>query len=219
MLNLLQGELFLGHDFYTHIGHSLSRWGTGFLLATIFGVCCGLIMGWFPGLRSLFMPIVCMLQNIPSLAWIPVAILLLGLGNQTTVFIIFLAGLFAIIVNTVIGVRSIDHFYIRAARMLGAGQLTLFTKILLPGATPHILSGLRIGLANGWRALIAAEMVAAQGTGLGYVILQSRWNFDYTSAFASILIIAVIAIFVEGIFESIEMHTIKQWGLDHEKRG
>lgn len=162
------------------------------------------------------MPIVHMMQTIPSLAWIPIAILLLGLGSPATVFIIFLAGVFAITINTVAGVRSIDVPNIRAAQMLGVGRGALLTQVLLPGAAPHTLSGLRVGLANGWRGLIAAEMVAAQGTGLGYAIFQARWSFDYNSAFASIIVIALIGLAVEVVFNVIERRTVHRWGMRRE---
>lgn len=216
LVKLLAGEHFLAHSFYTHIADSLVRWGFGFALAMAIGIVVGICLGWFAPGRLLLMPLVHIMQTIPSLAWIPIAILLLGLGWQATVFIIFLAGVFAVILNTVAGVCSIDIQHVRAAQMLGAGRAALLGQVLLPGAAPHILSGMRVGLANGWRALIAAEMVAAEGTGLGYAIFQARWSFDYPSAFASIIVIALIGLAVEAIFKTVESRTVQRWGLKRD---
>jgi ABC-type nitrate/sulfonate/bicarbonate transport system permease component len=177
----------------------------------------GLLAGWFTYFRMLIMPIVHVLLRIPNLAWIPVAILLLGFGSQSTVFIIFLAGFFPVLISTVAGVRNVDVKLVQAALMLGTARSKLLFKVLLPGAFPHLISGLRIGLANGWRALIAAEMVSAQGTGIGYAIYQARWSFDHEAAFAGILVIALIGICVEMFFNKLENRTLSNWGLDAGK--
>ena len=211
---LLSGGTILRYTIYGHLYESLVRWGTGFLMAGVTGISIGILMGWSSFFERLMMPIIFILQPIPSLAWIPVAILLLGLGQRSTIFIIFLAGVFPIVINMAAGVSSVNKMYIRAAKMLGSDDKTLFFKVLLPGAIPHLLSGFRVGLANGWRALIAAEMVAGAGSGLGYAIYQSRWNLDYTSAFVSIIVICIIGLIIERFgFALIEKRTIERWGL------
>jgi ABC-type nitrate/sulfonate/bicarbonate transport system permease component len=110
-------------------------------------------------------------------------------------------------------VKSLDAVYLKAALMLGATKWQIFWRVLVPGSLPHVLSGLRIALANGWRALIAGEMVAGDATGLGYAIFQARWNFDYPSAFSCIILIAVIGLTVETLFSFIERHTVDLWGV------
>jgi ABC-type nitrate/sulfonate/bicarbonate transport system permease component len=211
---LLAGSPLLGSSIYLHLGSSLGRWLLGFALAAIVGMGIGVLTGWIQGLDFLFTPLLVLLQPVPSLAWIPVAILLLGLGYTSTVCIIFLAALFPIAVNTNSGIKNVNPIYIRAARMLGAKNRRLLCQVALPAALPQILSGLRIGLANGWRALIAAEMVAATGNGLGYAIYQSRWSLDYTSAFVCISLIALIGLLAERfVFSFIENRTIKTWGI------
>ena len=98
--------------------------------------------------------------------------------------------------------------------MLGARGTTLVSRVLLPGALPHILSGLRVGLGNGWRVLLAAEMVVGTGTGLGYSIIQSRWTLDYISAFACLVVIMSIGLgFERVVFATLERWTIERWRL------
>lgn len=213
-IELSMGQTLLQHSIYGHIQESLIRWGAGFFLALVIGMGVGIFMGYSSFIERLFMPLIYVLQPIPSLAWIPVAILLLGLGQPSTIFIIFLAGFFPIVINMTAGVESVSTMYIRAARMLGTNDRTLFFQVLLPAALPHLLSGFRVGLANGWRALIAAEMVAGAGSGLGYAIYQSRWNLDYTSAFVSIIFIGLIGLFIERFgFSMIEKRTVERWGM------
>ena len=100
---------------------------------------------------------------------------------------------------------------------MGAGKKALFLQVLLPGSLPAILSGLRIGLGNGWRVLVAAEMIVGTGTGLGYSIIQARWTLDYTSAFACVGVICAIGlVFEQFIFNPLEQRTIERWALDRD---
>lgn len=216
-VELFTGDSFLGHTIYLHLASSLLRWGAGFVVAAILGLTLGLIATLSPRASDLIIPLAAFLQPVPSLAWIPLAILLLGLGNQSTVFIIFLAGVFPIIISVVAGIKSVPSGLLRAASMMGANRKTTFFKVLLPGSLPHLLSGFRSGLANGWRALIAAEMVGGTDLGLGYTISQCRWSLDYPSAFVAIFIIAVIGLVIERvIFQRIEVKTIEIWGMGNK---
>jgi len=217
---LLTGEYFLQHSIYEHLFASLTRWGIGFGLAAAIGLATGIVTTISRGVDKLLMPITAFLQPIPSLAWIPLAVLLLGLGNQSTIFIIFLAGVFPIVISVSAGIHSIPKGLIRAAQMMGADKRNIFFRVLLPGAMPHLLTGLRAALANGWRALIAAEMVAGTDLGLGYAIFQARWSLDYPSAFVAMIIIALIGLLIErGIFKKIETKTVEIWGMSNQGGG
>ena len=214
LLYLGRGRPLLEFTVYRHLADSLLRWGTGFGMAMVLGIVAGLLLGWSPLLERLIMPTVHVLQLIPGLAWIPVAILLFGIGERSTIFMIAVTAFAPIVINTTAGVKGVDEMYLRAARMMGADDRTLFLRVLLPGSLPHLLSGLRVGLANGWRVLVAAEMIVGTGTGLGYSILQARWTLDYTSSFACLLIIVGIGLTVErGIFGPLERRTVERWGL------
>jgi ABC-type nitrate/sulfonate/bicarbonate transport system permease component len=193
---------------------SLLRWGIGFVVAATAGVLFGLAAGWWRSLERLVMPSVHTLQLVPGLAWIPVAILLFGIGDGATLFMIAITAFPPVAINVVNGVKRVDEMYVRAARMMGATNGMLFFRVLVPGALPHIVSGLRVGLGNGWRVLVAAEMVVGTGAGLGYAIIQSRWTLDYTGAFVCLTIICVLGLVVEQlIFVPLERRTIERWGL------
>jgi len=208
------GAILVDHTLYRHTLDSLTRWVLSFLTASLIGVSFGLTAGWWPVLEKKTMPIVHILQFVPGLAWIPVAILLFGVGEKATFFMIAVTAFAPVAINVVSGVKRVDVVYLRAARMLGADQKTIFLKVLLPGALPQILSGLRIGLGNGWRVLVAAEMVVGTGTGLGYAIVQSRWTLDYTSAFVCIVVICLVGLAAERlVFFPLERKTVERWGL------
>ena len=211
---LAGGRPVLDYSLYWHIADSLQRWGTGFALAALCGLAFGLLAGGVRWLERMTMPTVHVLQLIPGLAWVPVAILLFGVSEKATVFMIAITAFTPIAISVVAGVKRVDETYVRAARMMGTGPRTLFLRVLLPGALPHVISGLRIGLGNGWRVLVAAEMVVGTGTGLGYSIIQSRWTLDYASAFVCILVICVIGLVVERfVFAPLERRTVERWSL------
>lgn len=215
---MLQGTVFLEHTIYHHTGVSLLRWGEGFGIGLLSGLAYALLVGWSASMRHLTMPTVEVLQVIPGLAWIPVAILLFGLNQTATVTIITLTTFPAVAIAGVMGVRSVDARYVRAARMCGAGPWALFATVFLPGALPHLLSGLRIALGAAWRVLVAAEMIVGSGDGLGYAIIQSRWTMDYASAFACIAIIAMLGLGMERlVLLPLERRTVERWGLSHDQ--
>jgi len=214
LLALVRGRLLVDFTIYRHLGDSLRRWGIGFSLAMSLGIISGLLLGWSRLLERLSMPTITVLQLIPGLAWVPVAILLFGIGERSTVFMIAVTSLAPIVINTTAGVKGVNELLVRAAKMLGADGRTLFLRVLLPGSLPHLLSGLRVGFANGWRVLVAGEMVVGTGTGLGYSIIQSRWTLDYAGSFVCIAIICLFGLIVErGLLLPLERRTVDRWGL------
>jgi len=208
------GKPLFEKSLYEHLFYSVERFLLGLASSALLGTTIGLALGYSKVLREHMYPMVSILQPIPSVTWIPIAILLFGIGDFSTIFIIFMASLWAMIVNTVAGAESVPENYLRFAQMLKLGKTKVFASIVIPHSVPYLINGLRISVANSWRALIAAEMITATGTGLGYVIIQSRWNLDYTSAFACIVIIAVIGYTLEKIvFQRLEYVTLKRWGM------
>ncbi len=215
LFHLLKGNNLYNHTIFTHFIKSLWRWGTGYLLAVIIGGFTGLMLGFFPFLYQVLMPVIYILQLIPGLAWIPIALLIFGIGNISTIFMIFIIGFTPIVINTAGGIRNIPPIYVKAAKMMGASNLFIFFKVLLPGALLSIINGLRIGLANAWRVLIAAEMIVGAGVGLGYVIIQARWSLDFEAAFVSIVIIAIIGLIIEkGVFHLLEKNIGQKLGME-----
>ncbi|MFH0728763.1 MAG: ABC transporter permease [Pseudomonadota bacterium] len=210
----LMGRELMDHSIYRHTLDSLWRWAYGFFAASTGGVLFGLAAGWWRALDRLTSPVVQVLQLIPGLAWIPVALLLFGVGENATCFMIAVTAFAPVAINVTDGVKQVDTRYIRAAQMMGASGKVLFLRVLLPGALPQIISGLRVGLGNSWRVVVAAEMVVGTGSGLGYAIVQSRWSMDYTASFACIIVIAMIGLLVDHVlFRRLEKLTIRRWGL------
>ena len=214
LITIAQGKVIFQSTLYVHLLHSFKRFILGFGMASVVGVTAGLLMGYSKMLRERLYPLVSILQPMPSTAWIPISILVFGIGDLSTVFIIFLSSLWPTVVNTVAGAESVPDNYLRLAQMFKMRKAKVFTRIVMPHSVPHILTGLRTAVANSWRSLVAAEMIAATGTGLGYVIIQSRWNLDYKTALACIVVIAIIGYLMEKVvFRYIESMTLKKWGM------
>lgn len=155
------------------IGGSLYRVVAGFLLGAGLALPLGLFMGSSPRIYDYFNPVIQVLRPIPPIAWIPMSILWFGLGNPPAIFLISLGAFFPVLMNTIAGVRNVDGIYLRAARNLGAGQATVFRRVILPAATPYILAGIRIGIGTAFIVVIVSEMIAVNN-GLGYRILEAR---------------------------------------------
>jgi len=164
-----------GYTLLSHILESVYRVFWGFSIAAFIAVPLGIFMGWSKTLRDMLNPLIELLRPIPPLAWIPLAIFWFGIGIKSAAFIIFLGAFFPILLSTLSGVLSVDTVLIDASLTLGARPREIYTKILIPGATPSIFTGLRIGMGIAWMTLIAAEFTGVKsGYGLGYMIMVAR---------------------------------------------
>ncbi|ALG74957.1 sulfonate ABC transporter permease [Azospirillum thiophilum] len=152
---------------------SLYRVVLGFAVGAGLALPLGLAMGGNPRVYALFDPLMQVLRPIPPIAYIPLAILWFGLGNAPAIFLIAIGAFFPVLMNTIAGVRHVDGIYLRAARNLGAGRLTMFVRVILPAATPYILAGARIGIGTAFIVVIVSEMIAVN-SGLGFRILEAR---------------------------------------------
>jgi NitT/TauT family transport system permease protein len=166
----VSGEL--PHDAWT----SLMRIAVGFAIGGGLALPLGLFMGARPLVYELMNPVLQVLRPIPPIAYIPLAILWFGLGNPPAFFLISLGAFFPVLMNTIAGVRNVDAIYLRAARNLGAGEWTLFRRVMVPAAMPYILTGVRVGIGVAFIVVIVAEMIAVN-SGLGYRILEAREYF------------------------------------------
>ncbi len=186
-------------DYYMHIFWSVWRVTQAFFWATILGVPLGLFMGWRKTFRDYTFPILEIVRPIPVLAWVPIAILMFtGIASREApiIFLTFLAAFYATVLNTMLGVESIDEVYFRAARCLGASPRHIFFRVVLPGALPFVFTGLQIGVGVGWFSLVAAEMLSGE-YGLGFLI----WDSYVLSQF-QVIIIAMVTLGVIGYFFS-----------------
>lgn len=158
---------------YEHAVTSLVVALSGFVAAAVIGVPLGLLMGWYQPLNLLVRPMFDAVRPIPPIAWIPIAILWLGIGLQAKAFIIFLAAFVPCVINSFTGIRLTNPVLIRVSQIYGASNWETFLKIGAPSAVPMIFTGLKLSLNAAWTTLVAAELLAAS-QGLGYMIQIGR---------------------------------------------
>ncbi|MBI3731107.1 MAG: ABC transporter permease [Burkholderiales bacterium] len=212
-LQVVTGTLELAADgtLWEHIVASLLRVGAGFLLAILVALPLGLWMGRVEGAYRTLNPLFQILRPISPIAWIPLAILWFGVGNVSPIFLIFLASVFPMIVQTASGVHTIEKRYLRAAENFGVSRSTLFRQVIIPAVLPEIIVGMRIGLGVAWLVVVAAEMIALR-SGLGYLIMDSRNAGNrYDLVIAGMLIIGVISLVLDGLMRFLESLKSVRW--------
>jgi NitT/TauT family transport system permease protein len=183
--------------FITSIGISVRRILLGFLVACALGISLGLMIGRYRRARQLLMPALEVFRPIPAIAWVPMAIMLWPTNEVSIVFITFLGAFFPILLNTVHGVQAIDPVLLRAARSLGAKEMSLLTQVVLPGALPHIFTGLAVGMGVAWVSLIAAEMISGQ-FGVGYFTWEAYSLITYSEIALGMITIGVLGLLCSG---------------------
>ncbi len=205
---LLDGSM-LNHAF-----HTLYRMVCGLGLAIIVGLPLGILMARFRAVEHFFLPLVSVLMPIPSLAWVPVFILWFGLGDTATILIVFYAATFPMVLNAWTGVRSVNPLWLRAAGAMGARGGDLFWKVIVPGASPFIITGLRQAFLRSFVAVVGAEIIAASAWGLGWVIFDAKEFLNADVMLASLAVIGFIGfVFERLVFGSLERATILRWGM------
>ncbi len=184
---------------------SVVRSATGFGLALLVGVPLGLLIGWYKGAGDVLNPLIEVFRNTATLALLPVFILLLGIGETSKIAIVFYACTWAILLNTISGVRSVDPLLIKSAKSMGLGPLRLFQKVVLPASVPTIFTGIRLAGATSILVLVAAEMVGANA-GLGYYITYAQNNFQIARMYAGILSVSMLGLAINYALVSLERH-------------
>jgi NitT/TauT family transport system permease protein len=208
-------ELVQDGTLWRHIGASLLRVGSGFLLAVAVGVPLGLWMGWVPGAFRTLNPIFQMLRPISPIAWIPIAILWFGVGNASPIYLIFISSVFPMVVQTVAGVHTIERRYLWAAENFGVSRRALFGQVVIPAVLPQVIVGMRIGLGVAWLVVVAAEMIALR-SGLGYLIIDSRNAGNrYDLVIAGMIIIGLIGLLLDGTMRLLEGLKSVRWRYAH----
>jgi len=197
------------HAFWT-----LVRLVVGFGLGAALGVAVGMAMGRSRWAEDLLLPIVSVGNPIPGLAYAPLFVIWFGLGDVPAILLVGFAASFPVAVNTWTGVKAVKEIWIRAARSMGAGERQLFRKVVLPGALPYLLTGLRLGLARAWRVLIAVEMLTSVRLGLGWLIFGAREFLNTDVMLAGIAVIGLVGLGLEKlVFERLERFTVVRWGM------
>jgi NitT/TauT family transport system permease protein len=183
----------------------------------LIGVPLGLLMGLNKYVNFLLKPLFSILLPLPTLAWVPILLIVFGMGDITIVIAIFLGGFFSITYTTATGVRGIDNDLIRAAQTMGASRWVMFSRILLPGSMVSVIAGLRLAVGYSWRALVGAEMLAAAGEGVGSFIFMARQFSAVDDMFAGLTIIMVAGLIMERfLIEPLEKRTVRRWGMMRE---
>ena len=197
-----------------HVLDTVLRLLAGFFLAAIVGVTLGILMGRSRRFEDIALPLVSIGAPIPGLAYAPLFLLWFGLGNNSAVLLVAFVSAFPIIFNTWTGVKAVKEIWVRSAQAMGADDRRLFRHVILPGALPYILTGLRLGLAQAWRILVGIEMLAAVPWGLGWMIFGAREFLNTDVMLAGVVVIGVIGLALEKlVFQKLEEFTVMRWGM------
>ena len=211
-------DLFTSAILFTSIGMTMWRLIISFSISIILGVGVGLLMIRFRGFGKTMSSFALGLQSFPSIAWVPFAILLIGLNDLGIFFVVIMSSIFSVMLSTYSGISNIPTIYLRAAENMGATGLALFRLVMLPAATPSLIVGIRQAWSFAWHALIGAEILIAASVGLGHILLVGR-EFQLMDQ----IIAAMITIFTIGfvfdrlIFYRLEDKVRAKWGLKQSK--
>ena len=199
------------------IGVTMYRLVIGFTMSIIIGVSVGLAMVKFPGFGKTMSSFAVGLQSFPSVAWVPFAILLIGLNDAGILFVVIMSSVFSVMMSTYGGIRNISPIYIRAARNMGAKGFSLFRYVMIPAATPSLIVGIKQAWSFAWHALIGAEILIAASVGLGHVLLVGREFQLMDQIIASMItIFAIGLVFDRVLFSKLEERVRERWGLNQE---
>lgn len=197
---------------WSHVGISLARFGTAYLLAVLVGIPLGLFLGRFIRCHKAVDPLIQVLRPISPIAWFPLAVLWFGIGNLPAVFIIFLASFFPVLLATISAVRSVPPVYLKVAGNFGATSYMTFVRVIVPAAFPGIMVGLHIAVGTGWIHLVAGEMLGAQ-SGLGFMIVDARNFLRTDQIMAGMLLVGLLGLAIYRTMKLLERIIVRRWGV------
>jgi len=196
-----------------YIGESLRRILLAALLGLFVGIPIGLLLGISRGVAEFVYPVLNFLQSVSGIAWLPLMLVWFGFGERTILIAVNYTVLFPVIFNALLGIRSVPRIYVDALRTLGASRWRIARDVLVPGALPNIAMGVRLGLANGWRALIAAEMLVG-ANGLGFMIFDAQPLHLTARIMLGMAIIGILWELLDYfLLRPLEEATIARWGM------
>ncbi len=206
-------ELLRDGSLFVHIGASLGRLALALVVSVPIAVALGILVGLQRWLAPVVEPVVGFFNALSGIAWLPLAVTWFGLGWVSVTFILFNTIFFLVFYNTLVGVRTVPRIFEQAVRTLGGGRRHLVFQVLIPGAMPNIVTGIRMSISFGWRAVIAAEMIATS-TGLGFLIYDAS-NFHQSDVIlVGILTIGVLWLLTDRLaLQPLERWTVERWGL------
>lgn len=211
-------ELILDNTLLVSIGMTLYRLLIGFVASIAIGVGVGLAMVKFTGFGKTMSSFAIGLQSFPSVAWVPFAILLIGLNDIGILFVVVMSSVFSVMMSAYSGIRNIPPIYLKAARNMGAKGFSLFRYLMIPAATPALIVGIKQAWSFAWHALVGAEILMAASIGIGHILLIGREFQLMDQIIASMItIFALGMIFDKVIFAKVEDKVREKWGLRQEQ--
>jgi taurine transport system permease protein len=206
-------EVIADGSYFRHVAASMARLGIGFVVSSVLGIGLGIAMGLNRAFADFIQPPTSFFNALSGIAWVPLAITWFGLGPLAVTFIIWNAIFFLVLFNTLVGIKAVPRIYENAVLTLGGNRWQVITQVLIPGALPNVMTGLRMGMGFGWRALIVAEMIAAS-SGLGFMIFDARYYQRADLILVGIVTIGLIWLATDRLMlVPLERWTIERWGL------
>jgi len=197
-----------------YLGVSLYRVAAGFALGSVVGVALGVLMGAGTTPRAALKPVLDFLIAVPTICWVPLLLVTIGMGDATIIIAVFLGCVFPVAYTSMNGVRSVPGDVVLAARAMGAGRAAILRYVLVPGALPSIITGLRLAVGYSWRALVGAEMLAAAASGIGYMIYAARAFYDVNAMFVGLAVISIAGLTMDYVvLGAAERRTVQRWGM------
>jgi len=206
----LTQDPFAGYTLQQHLLSSIGRFLMGFALAAVVGVPLGLVMGWSRWFDDILSPVFESFRFIAPIAWVPFAALWFGTGIGGPILIIFSGAFPPCVINAQRGARLIDPHLIEAARTLGASHRRMFTEVLLPGALPSIVAGLRISAGLAWQSLVGAELIVVS-SGIGYLMVQGQSNLATPIVMSGMVAIGIVGFLIDVALRAAEARIRRGW--------
>lgn len=213
-LNLFKyGDPVSGMSMWANIAVSMKRFIGGFLLALLVAIPVGMLMGYSKTLNEFLNPVLEILRPIAPIAWAPVLLFATGY-SWGPILVVFIGIFFPLLSNTIFGVKKIDRNLVDVARTLGASNIQIFYKVMFPCSLPFIMNGIRVGSGIGWMCIVASELYASYGGGIGYFIGMQASVGLWPNVFVGIVVIAVLGILTTGIFDYVHKTLSRRMGMD-----
>jgi sulfonate transport system permease protein len=202
-------------DLFVHLGVSLLRAAAGFVIGGVLGLALGIAVGCSPLALAIFDRSIQMIRAIPFLAMLPLVIVWFGVGEVAKIFLVALAVLFPIYINTMLGIRQIDPKLMELSKVIGLGRAAVVRQIILPGAMPSILTGVRYALAHAWLALVIAETLATT-KGIGFLAMDAREFLQTNVIVLTMVIYAIIGVVADSLVRLLEGRLLS-WHANYAK--
>ncbi len=208
---------YIGSTLWEHILSSLYIVLSGWFAAAVVGIPLGIAMAWWSKLKWIVFPIFQLIRPVPPLAWIPLTILWLGIGDVARMSVVFIAALVPWLMNSMLAVYSVDKLLIDAAKTLGANDRQILTRVVCRTALPTLVAAARMALGNAWSTLVAAEILAATA-GLGYVAVNASQLLDTDVLIVAMIMIGLLGIGLTALIE-LSQRVLAPWSVRGEQRG